>query len=355
MASLAKKSKIRTIGTIHTSTTHPEPKVIVPVFGNYVTQNRGFVEYLRGVRDQIDTYFSKNVVGRPLNILLAAPPGTGKSFLIKQIIASIESRVQVSFEEVYIASLEHSTELFSIFQRIQSINLEGKMPVIFFDEIDAKISGSHLYAKFLAPMWEGTFYLGKEKFFLGKCIFFFAGSTLSLEKESKAILKKQPARKKFLSYDAYFESWNEAFIRYIKKQTDKLPDFMDRVDAVIAIPPIRREAFGISLKKEYEDLACMLILKHFPEVKFIGKVALKVISDNLDDALIKGQSIRTVEEAIFNSRIQDQDTFDLSCFPKRFRDSNISMLHALIDGREKAVWEITREKSPLKPPTRVIR
>lgn len=342
MAPPIKNLKIRTIGTIRTPITHPEPKHITPVFGSYVTQNHGFVEYLSGVRDQIDVYFDKISVSRPLNILLAAPPGTGKSFLIKQIIASIGSSARVSFEEIYVASLENSSELFGIFQRIQSINLEGKMPVVFFDEIDTKIGGTHLYAKFLAPMWDGTFYLGKDKYFLGKCIFFFAGSTLSLEKESKAILKKRPKSKIALTYDEYFEFWNAAFIKYVKKQTDKLPDFMDRIDAIIPIPPVRRELLGINLRKEYEDLACMLILKHFSAVKFIGKVSLKILSDALANALIKGESIRTVEKAIFNSRLQDENNFDVSCLPKRFVSDKTSGSRSLVNGREKAVWEIIR-------------
>ncbi len=345
MGKRSKTQKLRTIGTIRTSTTHPEPREITPIFGRYVTQNRGFVEYLWNVRDQIDTYCSKSKVNRPLNILLAAPPGSGKSFLIKQIIASIDPNIEVSFEEVYVASLENSAELFSIFQRVQSINLEGKIPVIFFDEIDTKIGGIHLYAKFLAPMWDGTFYIGKERYFLGKCIFLFAGSSLSLEKESKRILTKRGSRNRLLDYDSYFSAWNVEFNKYVKKHPDKLHDFMDRIDAIIPIPPIRRELLGVHLKREYEDLACMLILKHFPKIKFIGKIALRIISDALADALIKNETVRTVEKMIFSSRLQDEDTFDLSCLPKRFRGTGSHTPGTLISGREKTVWEIVEKKS----------
>src|SRR5208282_1251493 len=42
----------------------------------------------------------------------------------------------------------------------------------------------------ITPMWDGTFYVGKEKLFLGKCIFFFAGSGLSLEAESRDVLAR---------------------------------------------------------------------------------------------------------------------------------------------------------------------
>ena len=39
-------------------------------------------------------------------------------------------------------------------------------------------------------MWDGNFYVGKEKFFLGKCIFFFSGSSLSAEDETSKIFEK---------------------------------------------------------------------------------------------------------------------------------------------------------------------
>src|SRR5215210_7128277 len=80
-----------------------EERRIRPIFADYVTRNQGFVEYLGSVRDQINIYVAKQGVRRPLNILLAAPPGSGKSFLIKQIIASIDSPFDVSFEETYVA------------------------------------------------------------------------------------------------------------------------------------------------------------------------------------------------------------------------------------------------------------
>ncbi len=193
----------RTVGIPPPSASRVERKTISPVFGKYITHNEGFVEYLDGVRDQINTYVNRPFVKRPLNILLAAPPGSGKSFLIKQIIEDMDSDLKVSFEEIYISSLENVTELYSIFQRVQSVNLEGKIPVVFFDEIDSEIGATAVYAKFLAPMWDGTFYIGKEKFYLGRSVFFFAGSTLSLENKSKEILEAHETANGPMSYDSY--------------------------------------------------------------------------------------------------------------------------------------------------------
>lgn len=314
-------------------------KTITPRFGNYITRNDGFVAYLAAVRDQIETYITKLSVKRPLNILLAAPPGSGKSFLIKQLIASIDGATKVSFEEVYIASLENTSELYSIFQRVQSINLEGKIPVVFFDEIDSEIGGSTLYAKFLAPMWDGTFYLGKEKFYLGRSIFFFAGSTLSLEQESKEIIASHCGQGP-LPYEAYFEDWKEKFDEIHQKAKNKLPDFMDRIDAIVRIPPINDKLLGQECQAEYDDLAIMLILKHFPGVKYVGKWALEIISKAL-----KGTSVRTAEKIVFNSSLEESENFEFSCLSEREQRRNQPPKpDDLVDGKEKFVWKIDVRK-----------
>ena len=95
----------------------------------------------------------------------------------------------------------------------------------------------------------------------------------------------------------------------------ELPDFMDRIDAVVRIPPMRRELLGHDLKREYEDLAIMLILKNFPDVKFIGKWALETICE----ALAPPNSMRRAEKMIFSSTVQESENFDLQCIPKQFR------------------------------------
>src|SRR5690348_8383932 len=108
MTSRPKKRRGRSVALPKPSATNVTDKIIKPVFGKYVTRNSGFVDYLDSVRTQIDTYISKDSVKRPLNILLAAPPGSGKRFLIKQLIESIDFKsrnLEVSFEESYAASL----------------------------------------------------------------------------------------------------------------------------------------------------------------------------------------------------------------------------------------------------------
>jgi hypothetical protein len=310
-------------------------KTIRPVFGNYVTRNSGFVEYLNAVKTQIETYTNKSGrVCRPLNIFIAAPPGSGKSFLIKEIISGIEDH---TFEEIYIASLDHPNELHGVFHRVQSANIQRKIPVVFFDEIDAVVAGGHVYARLLAPMWDGTFYIGKEKFYLGRCIFFFAGSSLSLESESANIVAEH-TNKTTLCYDDYFEKWANKFVEFYKKQPDKLSDFMDRVDAIIRIPPICKQLLGDQLEQEYEDLAVMLIKKSFPDVSKIHPAALSVICH----ALTSESSMRKAEKLVFSSSLALSDTFSLDSLPPRSRAI------ATESDLAKRVWEVEVSRSQKK-------
>jgi hypothetical protein len=304
-----------------------QEKVLKPIFGKYLTRNAGFVEYLNDIRNQIETYINRLSVKRPLNILLAAAPGNGKSFLIKQLINSIETDLEVAFEEIYIPSLENVNQLYTVFQRIQSINLEGKVPAVFFDEIDSPIGQSFLYAKFLAPMWDGTFYIGKDRYFLGKSVFFFAGSTLSLEGDSKQII--DDASGLSIPYHDYADRWKSKFDIHIQTNKDKLPDFIDRIDATIRIPPVRKELLGDNWILEYEDIACMLVLKHFPSIKVIGKLALERICQEL----IAGNSLRSAEKIVFNSRPEDGERFDISSLPRGIDLLNLPQINSKQDGK----------------------
>jgi len=293
---------------------------ISPRFGDFVTRNDQYYKHVARIRQNIKTYIRKHRPKRPLNILLAAPPGAGKSFLIKQIIKALQkeqiktitggSFTDASFEEIYISALDSSDELFAMFRRIQSLNLEYKIPVVFFDEIDSPINGRTVYSKLLAPMWDGQFYIGKEKFLLGPAVFFFAGSGLSCEAESERILSGVSDT---IRYDDYCQKWKEDFKNYVAaaRPDEKLPDFVDRLDSILRIPPISKKFLGDETQAELEDVVCMLIRKHFEDANYIGKTVL----DQLSKQLTEPNSIREVEKLIFSSAPPSDNHFDIYRLP----------------------------------------
>lgn len=303
-------------------TTHiAEPKksgtrVIKPRFGQFVTGNEQYYQHVDRVRNKVKTYIKKHRPKRPLNILLAAPPGSGKSFLIKQIISAIESEdikkitndkfAEASFEEIYISALNHPNELFAMFQRVQSLNLEYKIPFVFFDEIDSDIEGRKIYSKLLSPMWDGQFYIGKDKFLLGQAVFFFAGSGLSCESESEKIFSNAVGT---IGYDEYWNRWLAKFKEYVngnEQQKEKLPDFVDRIDSILRIPPISQSFLGYRSLDELQDIVCMLVKKHFANADLIGKEVLKQLSEKL----MEPNAMREVEKLIFSSSPPVEKCFD---------------------------------------------
>lgn len=253
-------------------------------------------------------YVEKREVTRPLNILLAAPPGSGKSFLIKQLVKSA-GQERFSFEEVYVAAFDDVSELLGVFQRAQSVFVSGKIPVVFFDEVDSKVADSPIYKRFLSPMWDGTFFIGKDKFHLGRSIFFFAGSTLSLESVSDAILATGDLP---LSYDEYTTEWQKSFDKHwAASDLEKITDFLDRIDILLRLPPLHPRLLGEHYNDEIADIVLLLILKHHPDVNRVGQIAF----DHLCELQKKKNSLRPIEKLIFASLPHDDDLFDVFCFP----------------------------------------
>lgn len=291
----------------------PKKWIISPSIGDYSTRNQGFLTHIDDVKQKISNYLERPRTKRPLNFLISAPPGNGKSFLIKQIARSIPQDIyQTIFEEVYVGSFDRIDELYAIFLRIQSFNLQGKVPFVFFDEVDSKIGDTYIYQKLLAPMWDGDYFVGKERYTLGKCIFFFAGSTLGADEKSTEIIDSAKKKGAIIDYEDYYNDWLSGFMDVIAKKNSaegsKILDFVDRIDRVIRIPPIDSVFLGDELKVEYYDMIFTIIRKHFPGVTLVGK---KVV-ERIFLSLSTGKSIRDIEKIVFNSRLSGTDTFDAS-------------------------------------------
>jgi hypothetical protein len=92
-------------------------------------------------------------------LLLAANPGSGKSFLVKEL--SKQTTNETEFLEYHIASLRKVDDLFSIFQRVQSLNLEDNLPFVLLDEVDGRVAGDYIFPKLLALLWDGVFHIGQ--------------------------------------------------------------------------------------------------------------------------------------------------------------------------------------------------
>lgn len=306
------------------------PYYITPVFGNYSTKNKEFATELTRILDVVHDYATRKQVGRPLNILLAAAPGTGKSFLAKEIAKALGQRLEspisgnvtVYFEEVHVAAFRSVDDLLGMFQTVQSANLKGHLPFILFDEVDGEVNGQYLLANFLAPMWDGKFHVGKESYALGRAIFCFAASSLVPAPTVDIVLgrRKQPSKNESLTlYSDFVAKWQKVVYKDISKVSKgtksiaKRKDFLDRIDMMICIPPVDERLLGQEdTLIEYVDLACLLVLKIFPRVKKIEMAALAVIAKKLTGV----GSRREAERCVFSSTTPPEENFSFSDLPE---------------------------------------
>ena len=144
-------------------------------FGKLLTIDRSEIESLQGIQRLIRDYTALKKAPRPLSLAVFGPPGSGKSFGIKQIAKSIMGD-DVPILEFNLSQFEkRPDELIGAFHQVRDKVLEGNIPVVFWDEFD---SMKYFWLQYLlAPMQDGAFREGQIIHPIGKCIFVFAGGT----------------------------------------------------------------------------------------------------------------------------------------------------------------------------------
>lgn len=166
-----------------------------------LTVDRKEIEFLHHLKSLITEYL-QNRSNQPLSIAVFGPPGSGKSFSIKQLAKALDLPDYEVKDITFNLSQfndESPNDLYQAFHAVRDISLSGKTPLVFWDEFDSKALAWLRY--FLAPMQDGEFQEGQLTHNIGKSIFVFAGGTCSCmeEFEEKAHLAKAEKGPDFLS------------------------------------------------------------------------------------------------------------------------------------------------------------
>ncbi len=153
----------------------------VPIgkFGKLVTVDRQEIESLRSIQSLIGEYCTQKKE-RLLSIAVFGPPGSGKSFAVKQIASMANpDKIADKILTFNLSQFNHPGELIDAFHQIRDVGLSGKIPLVFWDEFDTKLDGNQLgwLRFFLAPMQDGEFQQGQLTHPIGRAIFVFAGGT----------------------------------------------------------------------------------------------------------------------------------------------------------------------------------
>ncbi|RII35347.1 Ryanodine receptor Ryr [Clostridium chromiireducens] len=189
-------------------------------FGNLTTVDKAEIESYRSIKNLMLEYISTKNTVRPLSIAVFGTPGSGKSFGIVEVANSIASNV-IKKLDFNLSQFRTPADLVNAFHKVRDIVLEGKIPLVFFDEFDSALEGKLGWLKyFLAPMQDGVFREGDSIHPIGKAIFVFAGGTSSTFRE-------------FCGED--FEDKNEQKKFLLEFKGAKGPDFISRLRGYVNI------------------------------------------------------------------------------------------------------------------------
>lgn len=179
----------------------PDPKILaagllaqapIAVFaGTLRAYDRREIENYRALYALLHEYIQLREPARPLSVAVFGPPGSGKSFGVKQVARELtEHNATRPIKDLTFNLSQYKTadELAAAFHLVHDLVLEGKIPLVFFDEFDTALGGQKLgwLRYFLAPMQDGRFLDRGALHPIGQAIFVFAGGTCDTYQEFEA-------------------------------------------------------------------------------------------------------------------------------------------------------------------------
>jgi hypothetical protein len=127
--------------------------------------------------------------GSVFNFALFGSPGSGKSFLAREIARLIDSKGAIfSPDEFNLSQFTEPAQLTRALEVIASKSVGGKVPLVLWDEFDSVIDGQRggWLARFLMLMQDAHFFDGRQKRPIGTAVFVFIGGTFPTAEEFRA-------------------------------------------------------------------------------------------------------------------------------------------------------------------------
>ncbi len=295
------------------------PDVPVETIGDWSSADRQEIEGVRSVNNAMKDYLELKNPETPLCVAVFGPPGSGKSFVVKEIAKGlgIKEDAQLTFN---LSQFESSDELQTAFHQIRDLNLKGKMPLVFWDEFDTPCQGRILgwLRYFLTPMQDGEFTDKGATHPLGGGIYVFAGATRHSFEE--------------------FQTGDNLEDRNAKK-----PDFISRLRAYINIR-------GINGNPNTVEDRLYMIRRAFILRQYLETNAPQIRTDcqfqieaGVLNAFLKvtkyTHGARSMENLIKMSSLADKRKFELSSLPP----DNIIEMHVNVKEFNTLTYLVNRE------------
>lgn len=296
---------------------HALPGVPVRRFGGLVTVDRREIEALNSISCLVGEY-CRRPSKRPLSIAVFGPPGSGKSFAIKQIANSVLPG-EIGDLTFNLSQFDDPADLLDAFHQVRDKALTGKLPLVFWDEFDTSLQDQPVgwLRYFLAPMQDGEFQEGQLVHPIGRSIFVFAGGTSH-------------------SIEAFGANLDEE-----KRRAVKLPDFISRIKGFLNVLGPNRQITGKSIDSindPYYIIRRAILLRSIFErdapqlfTNYGGRRILNINEGLLRAFLLISEyrhGARSMETIIATSQLARKASFDRSSLPTE------AQLYLHVDGRE---------------------
>lgn len=155
-----------------------KPKTPVFTIGGLTCVDECDVEQYRSLLSLFSNYL-KSPQQRPMSVAVFGTPGSGKSFGVEQVARASDESGGYGIEkmEFNLSQFSSADDLIGAFHQIRDKALEGKIPLVFWDEFDTTFANKPFgwLRYFLAPMQDGRFSEGDITHMTGRAIYVFAG------------------------------------------------------------------------------------------------------------------------------------------------------------------------------------
>ena len=295
--------------------------------GHLRTTDPAEIDPVITLHNVMDSYVSKDSVLRPLCIGVFGPPGSGKSFAVKQVANEISHHFSgnpFDFFEFNLTQFAGPDEINSAIDPIRASVAQGKVPIAFWDEFDCRYDDFEFgYLRYFLPsMQDGVTYVHGIPYHIGRAIFVFAGGVKASWEGMEDLLTPSDPKELQLA------------------KTLKIPDFMSRLRVVLDIDGIEVPEHLLrdsASEEELEELRRILLKRAFiiaHQMQTHWKTAARKTSGLLLRLLLADYKFgaRSIEAVIEASRAADRLVYGL---PE---------LIAPAAARIHAVWRIELER-----------
>lgn len=263
--------------------------IVAARVGKLSLLSREEADELGAFRNRIDAYRAVADPQHPLCLAVFGPPGSGKSFAVKQLIKELG----LSARTLNLSQFQGPSDLSAALAEVARWT-SGETPVVFFDEFDSRLAGAPLgwLQWLLAPMQDGISFDRGHPVEIKRAVFVFAGGTADSFEEFPA------------AHHGYFRS-------------AKGPDFVSRLRGYANVRgvndgPYRSVRRALVLRLALEQSAPGLLDEE-------RRIQAASLSDGFIDQLLAvgryRHGARSVEALVEMSTTPDQSHFSGSHLP----------------------------------------